>query len=468
MVLTNLIRPPQGALNIFLSSTIGDYEDFRRQVQDVLLRKAECACFLSEDWVGGYDATVTKCQQRVKDSGGFILMLGHWYGSIPPGKEKSITHLEFEWAFEKWASEPFPKMAVLRPKPGGAADTRLREKACQLIQGRPSEEVAKHADRLRRFYEQVDDKHCEWRTIRTFEDKYDLREYALVFGLTWQGRTPMAAAQGQIEVERPVTDSRLRDDKLGQIGRKPHCDTIEAILSNVVDYPHVPAMAILIHGDGDVGQRVFLSHVVATLLQDYHPKRPIGRLPLESNSVPALVAWVARTLSVAGVGGVETPEQLAEQVVEKLLKYHPVYFSLDCIGDLAGGIPVFREQFWLPFWERLEALRTERKITHRLVALVTDYTGDSTRWGEAVVAPDSEEGEVDYTKLLLIPKLGSFKRADLLTWFQKMKVPDDGGGRRMKLADRVLKNEQGKLDPLPPSVFDRLRCETLWPEGGMQ
>ena len=72
MVLTNLIRPPQGVLNIFLSSTIGDYEDLRRQVQDVLLKKAECACFLSEDWVGGYDATVTKCQQRVKDSGGFI------------------------------------------------------------------------------------------------------------------------------------------------------------------------------------------------------------------------------------------------------------------------------------------------------------------------------------------------------------------------------------------------------------
>jgi hypothetical protein len=110
MVFANLIKPPQGVFNIFLSSTIGDYEDFRRQVQDVLLKKAECACFLSEDWVGGYDATVTKCQQRVKDSGGFILMLGHWYGSIPPGKEKSITHLEFEWAFEKWASEPFPKI----------------------------------------------------------------------------------------------------------------------------------------------------------------------------------------------------------------------------------------------------------------------------------------------------------------------------------------------------------------------
>jgi hypothetical protein len=38
-----------GALVIFLSSTIGDYEGLRREVQEVLLRKAECACFLSED-----------------------------------------------------------------------------------------------------------------------------------------------------------------------------------------------------------------------------------------------------------------------------------------------------------------------------------------------------------------------------------------------------------------------------------
>ena len=103
-------------LAIFLSSTIGDYETFRREVQEVLLRKAECACFLSEDWTGGYDATVQKCQDRVHQSGGFILLLGYWYGSIPPGKEKSITHLEFEWALERWKTDPFPKMAVLKPK----------------------------------------------------------------------------------------------------------------------------------------------------------------------------------------------------------------------------------------------------------------------------------------------------------------------------------------------------------------
>ena len=416
----NLITAPLGALTIFLSSTIGDYEDFRRQVQDVLLKKAECACFLSEDWVGDYDETVSKCQQRVKDSGGFILMLGYWYGSIPPGKEKSITHLEFEWALEKWPTSP-RNMAVMRPEPNSVANNKLKEQAQKLIQAIPSEEQAKrHQDQFQRFKDQVDDKLREWKIINFFKDEHDLRENVLRIVFEWKGRTLMAAAQGQIDVEWQVVDSRLRDDKLGSIGRNFHYNAIEAILSNVVVYPHVPAMAILIHGDGDAGQRQFLSFVLATLFKDYYPKRQIGRLPLESNSVTALVAWVARMLLGSGGDGVETPEQLAELVVEEL-KHQPLYFTLDCIHDLAGGIPIFREQFWLPFWTRLETLRTERKITHRLVALVTDYTEDSSLWGEAVTAPDVDENIVDYTKLLLIPRLGPFKPTDLFSWFVRVK-----------------------------------------------
>ena len=114
-----------GALTVFLSSTIGDYEAYRREVQDVLLKKAECACFLSEDWIGGYDATVQKCRDRVCQCGGFILLLGYWYGSIPPGKDKSITHLEFEWALDRWKGDPFPKMALLKPLRGKKADDDL-------------------------------------------------------------------------------------------------------------------------------------------------------------------------------------------------------------------------------------------------------------------------------------------------------------------------------------------------------
>jgi hypothetical protein len=138
-----------GVLAIFLSSTISDYESFRREVQDVLLKKAECVCFLSEDWIGGYDKTVQKCRDRVQQSGGFILLLGYWYGSIPPGKDKSITHLEFEWALERWRGEPFPNMAVLKPKPGKKAERKLKALA-DLLLLKMQDERDLHAARLNR------------------------------------------------------------------------------------------------------------------------------------------------------------------------------------------------------------------------------------------------------------------------------------------------------------------------------
>ena len=64
---------------------------------------------LSENWVGGFDATITKCRTQ-HQSDAFILLLGYWYGSIPPGSEKSVTHIEFESALEKWPGD-FPPVA---------------------------------------------------------------------------------------------------------------------------------------------------------------------------------------------------------------------------------------------------------------------------------------------------------------------------------------------------------------------
>jgi hypothetical protein len=39
---------------VFLSSTIGDLEHYRKQVQHVLLEFARLACFLSEDWINSF------------------------------------------------------------------------------------------------------------------------------------------------------------------------------------------------------------------------------------------------------------------------------------------------------------------------------------------------------------------------------------------------------------------------------
>jgi hypothetical protein len=66
--------------------------------------------------------------------------------------------------------------------------------------------------------------------------------------------------------------------------------------------------------------------------------------------------------------------------------------------------------------------------------------------------------------LLQVPQLEQFSREDILAWFDEMEVPDEPAGRRSKLVDRAIKNSEGKDDPVPTRVFERLRGEILWPE----
>lgn len=460
-------------LTIFLSSTIGDYgyddpnaepPNFRREVQDGLSKKANCACFLSEDWIGGYDATVQKCRERVRQSGGFILLLGYWYGSIPPGKDKSITHLEFEWALERWKGDPFPKMAVLKPKPGKKADLELKALAVSLLP-KGQEEHERHAMRLAKFHAQVDDKHTEWRTIQTFEDVQELREWAISYGNRWRGFEFLAAAKGKVDAGLVQTKSSLHEDQLGKLGRGMQYEAIKKILSGLAAYPDTPAVAILVNGDKNQGQRAFVAYVQGSLLKHYHPKRKIGRLPPGSSTVQALVAWVAGTLGLENASGIETPQALAEHVVEEL-KHQQLYFVIDRLrADYSGGFPGFQQSFWEPFWTRLKVLRTQRQIVNRLVTIVIDYSGDASSWAD--VAVRVEPGvQLDFSKLILAPRLGSFQESDLYEWFDELEVPDSPLGYRKDLATRALRDEEsGEFDGTPLHVFERLKGERLWPEG---
>jgi Domain of unknown function (DUF4062) len=442
---------------------VKDFEEFRCEVQTALLKKAETACFLSEDWLGGYDDTVEKCKQRVLKANGFFLLLGYWYGSIPPGRKRSITHLEFEWANKRWKHLKFPPVAVMVPKEPSEAEKKLKHAAKTILKDKvEKKEIDEHVTLLDGFRATV---MGSWRTCIPFEDKHDLRENVIVSCLGWKGQTPLAAAQRKVvtEASEPA-ESQVTDEQLGQLGRKPQFDAIESVLAAVADHADVPAVAMSVYGDEDAGQRVFLSQLIKTTLKSHYPRSRLNRLPLTHNDPVVLTSWVAGQLGVARGIGTQNPEQLAERVATEL-KRQPLYFVLDRIADLAGGVRAFHDTFWVPLYKKLRALRANRQFDNRLIAVVVDYSGDETGWQSATCAWDAEERPIDYSRLLLIPKLGPFKRIDVLKWFEEMKVPDKPTGRRKMLVDRALKNDHDVEDPVPIRVFGRLKGETLWPEG---
>jgi Domain of unknown function (DUF4062)/inactive STAND len=465
MLLTDPESVAPSTWSVFLSSTVRDFEEFRCEVQTALLTKAEAACFLSEDWLGGYDDTVETCKERVLKANGFFLLLGYWYGSIPPRRKRSITHLEFEWAKKRWKHIKFPPVAVMVPKVPSEAEQKLKHAAGIILKDKLEKkeiDEARHVILLERFHATVKD---SWRTCITFEDKHDLRENVIVKCLEWKGQTPLAAAKGKIVTEAiEPADSQVNDEQLGQLGRKPQFDFVESVLAVVADDAEVPAVAMSVYGDEDAGQRVFLSRLIKTTLKSHYPRSRLNRLPLTHNDPAVLTSWVAGQLGVSRGIDTQGPEQLAERVAAEL-KRQPLYFVLDRIADLAGGVRAFRDAFWAPFYEKLRALRADRQFDNRLIAIVVGYSGDQTEWQSATCEWDAEESQIDYSRLLLIPKLGPFKRIDVLKWLEEMKVPDKPTGRRKMLVDRALKNDHGVEDPVPVHVFGRLRGETLWPEG---
>jgi len=180
-------------------------EAYRRAVEDALLHKAHVACFLSEEWTGGYDDVVQKCKDRVLASFGFLLLLGYYYGWIPAG-EKSITQVEFESALGRWSHLPYPPMAVFAPEHDSEADKELRDEASKYIPTGAHERTL-HDQRLAAFRSEV--LNAAGRTAQFYAHRQELRENAIVACLQWKGATPISAAR----VQSAGTGSGLTEDQ---------------------------------------------------------------------------------------------------------------------------------------------------------------------------------------------------------------------------------------------------------------
>ncbi len=437
------------AFEVFLSSTIEDFRPYRQAVHDVLDRRAQIFCPLSEDWGGGYDDTIRKCCDKIRQANGFLLLLGYWYGSIPPNSDRSITHMEFDWAKERWGEQPYPPLAVMEPEPLSEAAKDLQDRAQSLLPKKP-QACKKHGSRLQAFHATVKN---TWRTVRFFSTQQDLREYSLVSCLQWRGNTLAKAAQ-----ENPVAETDLTKEQLGALGRLSQFTAVQYILADSAACPDVPAIALLVWGDDDAGQQCFLRRLLKTRNEFRQWKTTMGRPNAYRYDLATLVQWVAEALGLAGGGEIGTPAELADRVAVEL-KAQPLYFVLDQVQRLVtGGVMAFWTDFWQPFYDRLQTVRAQQRIAYRLVAIVVDYTGNASAWQEATCQPAVALAADSYRQLFEIPRLNAFTKQDIMHWLlEDMNLTDDGANRLAQIADDVLQDASGNLDPTPQRVFGRLQ-----------
>jgi hypothetical protein len=447
---------------VFLSSTIADLKEYRQEVQDALLKRAQVACFLSEDWPNTYQSTIQKCRDEIRQARGYIGLFAYWYGFIPEGYERSITHLEFTWALEKWEAHDYPPIAILMPESLSRAEEALKKRADLLIPSDQDKQKA-HAELLLSFRKHVTE---TGRTVRWFRTKKDLREWVIAIGVHWKVGGPLDAAKGNVEViEKNVAVRKVTDEEWGLLGRRQQLEAFEKILNRVLLYPQVPAVAIMVHGNEDAGQKFFLKQLLAhKKLRSGRPAR-FGRPQVEQYGVKALMQWVGESLGVL-TSGMETgsPAELADLIYEELQEQQ-LCFVLKQVHGLAGGIETFYQEFWRPLYARLIELCKGKENRHRLIAVVLDYADQTELPDTIAVDWKPTTTAEDYKLLLKLPVLGEITSDDLTDWFSALDVSEDIMGGRLSLVNVALTAATDGVDGTPLRVFDRLSQVELWPEG---
>ena len=88
-------------INIFLSSTGRDLQEYRDTAYKALNRLPGFHCTRMEDFVSANSSPLEVCLERVADCNVFVGIVGHLYGDCPPNDDKSFTEHEYDAASNK-------------------------------------------------------------------------------------------------------------------------------------------------------------------------------------------------------------------------------------------------------------------------------------------------------------------------------------------------------------------------------
>jgi Domain of unknown function (DUF4062) len=430
---------------VFLSSTFQDFNDYRDEVSAALEEDADVRATLLENVAGPYVDTVELCRQALHNSDAYLLLLAHWYGSIPPPGSKSITHREYEWACDRWKNRANCPIAVLMPQAGSPADLDLKEKAAALLSTADDRYRSDHPRLIAEFQRQVTG---NWRRVMYFPTKERAARKALVAYSYWRGENPLRAAAAGPQFEGINTDL-LSSASLGSLGRREQMDALQRELARIKIRPNVPGAVFLVSGHELAGQRHFLDYVSRA---GVFPGRPAAPTLLPSQQFPSvkLPGWASDQLGFSGADRAEAIPDLAAHIALELKKQALTFFLAD-VGVLAGRGESFVRDFWSPLYRALAELRQQQSFKYRLFSIVADYEATPELWQNSVSPADPAE----YEKLVPLPRLGDITADALAQWLEQKAVAEE---QRPAILREVLK---GKATENPGIVFERLNRQSF-------
>lgn len=434
---------------IFLSATAQDCKEFRESVRDFVQKHLPTSkIYLQEDWSEGGHFVVDVCKARVTASDAYFGLFGFRYGWVPPGFQHSITELEFRWAGAKWRSGEAP-IFILLPEAGSNAETHLRARAKMLTDLEPPDAAARDADAQHIFLQSVRTWAADGRIMVFYRDQLELVGKALSTIQNWNLTLLRQALAGRRQASGDIPLAEL-----GRIGRDMQRTALLETLETFRDHAKEPAVAVLIHGPENHGQREFAEFLNAWD-EEWEDTQPICGQPADADMIDAVIRWTCGQLGTPLLDQAGIPD-LAQTLAARL-RQGAVVMIQRSMGHHPDRLARFTHAFWRPL---RKALAEQDCGRGRLYWFAIDHYPLTQPQSDGLINPGTGDDSPDYGALLALPALGDISAGQVRKWLKELR---SSAGIRI---DEARRDEIAQLattpDGNPPDVYNRLTLHGFW------
>jgi hypothetical protein len=428
---------------IFLSATVRDLDHERypcRGLARSSLERAEIAVFVQEHWATPFADVVDECRRRVTACNGYLALLGYRYGWVPNGQERSITHLEFETACERWNRLSRPPMWVFLPERESEAAHELELVANTVLREEFGDDEAQCAASKQRQATFRDEIASRRRIFQTFKNLVELGQRVGTAVLLYNNRIGRSAPEHGLPAR-----ARIPDGELGAIGRGEQIAALKRLRRQFV-VSSEPGICFVVHGGELSGQQELLEHLAGSVWWKSGKPPALGRA--FSDDLQALGEWMASEIGK----NLGEPSNLAV-LLARACEDRPLVFLVRSLG--AASLEKFHGGFWLPLQHSLRSgVAAGRKLAG--VILVVAHYEPLNEPPPAFVqtaGPEPELSNIDCSRLVALPCCRDMEEADIAEWLEDLDVADE---RANAVAQSVVRLKNDQTDGTPVHVFRRI------------
>jgi Domain of unknown function (DUF4062) len=445
-------RTEERLMSLFLSATVRDMGDYRARIPE-WTQHFNINVNPHKYWSGAAEPIEQLCTRRISSCSGYIGVFGYRYGWRPPGRERSITHIEFDHAMLIWKGRStVPPIFLFLPTAGSVAAQQLKKLADDVLANEFKGDEAeikssrtKQENLLRRIAELG-------RLVNDFASLDELRERIATSLFHYHTTLLDGLAEAESTGARALG---IPPTQLGQIGRDKQLQTIKSILFGLASQPAAPGAFIVVRGQESGGLAEFIE-----LLNRWKGWGRTARVRVcpSDDDLAKLVAWVRRAIDDTEPTESNPFDALAQGIARR--GEHELLVVI--IKQRRGWQPErFQAQFWRPLHDRLLSRRSASGNRSRFVLVRVFAQPIGPDEAQLMQACEPAQANFDWTRALLLPPCEDLTEQQVASWLMSDELGLDLDQAARVAKDAVHRND-GVIDGTPLHVFDRLRADGFW------